>query len=157
DGLRKSALQFLQASKISDDALRASSVARAASIAQDTAVPDLKRADAIDFLTFGNPSDYDTLLRGLLTPQEQPAVKLAALRVLNVIPSTAVSEYLVDLWPVLTKEIRDAAIRVFMHDTARMRILITAMEANKIPANNVSFWTGISLMQVADDKLRERA
>lgn len=157
DGLRKSALQFLQASKISNDALRISSVARAASIAQNTAVSDTKRADAIDFLSFGNPSDYLTLLQGLLTPQEQPAVKFAALRVLNVIPSTAVSEYLVDLWPGLTKEIRDAAIRVFMHDTARMRILITAMEANKIPANNVSFWTGISLMQIADDKLRERA
>ena len=76
---------------------------------------------------------------------------------LNLIPSTAVSEYLVEQWPGLTKEIRDAAVRVFMSDTARMRVLITAMEQNKIAANSVSFWTGIALMQVADDKLRERA
>ncbi|MBX3255971.1 MAG: c-type cytochrome [Chitinophagaceae bacterium] len=157
DGLRKSALQFLQASKITGDALRSSAVTRAESIAQDTTVSDLKRADAIDFLAFGTPSRYQSMLQGLLTPQEQPAVKLAALRILNLVPSTAVSEYLVEHWPGLTKEIRDAAVQVFMSDTARMRILITAMEQNKIAANSVSFWTGIALMQVADDKLRERA
>lgn len=157
DGLRKSALQFLQASKITDDALRLPAVAKAASIAQDTTVPDMKRADAIDFLAFGNPSEYQSMLQGLLTPQEQPGVKLAALRVLNRIPSTAISKYLVEQWSGFTKEIRDAAIRVFMNDTARMRVLITAMEQGKIAPNNVSFWTGIALMQVHDDKLRERA
>lgn len=157
DGLRKSALQFLQASKITDDALRSSAVTRAASVVQDTSISDLKRADAIDFLALGNPPQYQSMLRGLLTPQEQPVVKLAALRVLNLVPSTAVSEYLVAHWSGFTKEIRDAAVRVFMSDTARMRILITAMEQNKIAANSVSFWTGIALMQVADDKLRERA
>ncbi|MFT3949580.1 MAG: c-type cytochrome [Agriterribacter sp.] len=157
DGLRKSVLQFLQSAKITDDALRSTAAARAASIVQDTTLPDSKRADAIDFLAFGNPSEYQSMLQGLLTPQEQPVVKLAALRVLNQVLSTAVSEYLVEQWPGFTKEIRDAAIRVFMNDTARMRVLITAMEQNKIAPNNVSFWTGIALMQVADDKLRERA
>jgi putative membrane-bound dehydrogenase-like protein len=157
DGLRKSALQFLRASKITDDALRSSAVIRAVSIVQDSTALDSKRADAIDFLAFGNPPEYQSMLQGLLTPQEQPVVKLAALRVLNQIPSTAISEYIVEQWPGFTKEIRDAAIRVFMSDTARMRILITAMEQNKIAANSVSFWTGIALMQVSDDKLRERA
>lgn len=157
DGLRKSVLQFLRASKITADALRSSAVARAASIVQDTTISDSKRADAIDFLAFGDPSGYQSMLQGLLTPREQPVVKLAALRVLNQVPSTAVSEYLVEQWPEFTKEIRDAAVRVFMSDTARMRILITAMEQNKIAANSVSFWTGIALMQVDDHKLRERA
>ncbi|HRP55761.1 PVC-type heme-binding CxxCH protein [Agriterribacter sp.] len=157
DGLRKSALQFLQASKITDETLRSSAITRAASVAQDTTLPDLKRADAIDFLTLGNPARYQSMLQGLLTPREQPAVKLAALRVLNLVPSTEVSEYIVEHWSGLTKEIRDAAIRVFMSDTARMRILITAMEQDKIPANSASFWTSIALMQVADDQLRDRA
>lgn len=157
EGLRKSALQFLRASKITDDALRTSAVTRAVSIVQDSTAPDMKRADAIDFLTFGNPPEYQSMLQGLLTPQEQPVVKLAALRVLNQVRSTAVSEYIVEQWPGFTKEIRDAAVRVFMSDTSRMRVLITAMEQNKIAANSVSFWTGIALMQVDDDKLRERA
>lgn len=155
--LRKSVLQFLQSSKITDDALRASAVARAVAIVQDTTGSDMKRADAIDFLALGSPSEYQSMLQGLLTPQEQPVVKLAALRVLNLVPSTGVSEYIVEHWAGLTKEIRDAAIHVFMSDTARMRILIVAMEQNKIPANSVSFWTSIALMQVADDQLRERA
>jgi len=157
DELRKSVLQFLRASTITDDALRSSAVTRAASIALDTTLPDMKRADVIDFLSFGNPTEYQAMLQGLLTPQEQPSVKLAALRVLNLVPSTAVSEFLVEQWPGLTKEIRDAAVRVFMSDIDRMNILITAMEQNKISTNSVSFWTGIALMQVADDTLRERA
>lgn len=157
NGLRKSALQFLQTSKISNDALRTEAISRAVALVKDTAASDAKRADAIDFLGFGNPADYQALLEGLLTPQEQPVVTIAALRILNQIPSTAVSQYLVEHWPGFTKEIRDAAIRVFMTDTARMRILIGAMEENKIPANNVSFWTSISLMQVSDNQLRERA
>ncbi|MBN8856842.1 MAG: c-type cytochrome [Sphingobacteriales bacterium] len=157
DGLRKSVLQFLRASKIADDALRLPAVTKAVAVAQDTTVSDVKRADAIDFLAFGNPPEYQSMLQGLLTPQEQPVVKLAALRVLSLIPSTAVSEYIVEHWPGFTKEIRDAAVRVFMSDTARMRVLITAMEQNKIPTNSVSFWTGIALMQVGDDKLRDRA
>lgn len=157
DGLRKSALQFLQASKISNDALRSSAISRAVSLVKDTTASDSKRADAIEFLSFGNPADYQSMLEGLLTPQEQPIVKLAALRILNQIPGTAVCAYLTDHWSGFTKEIRDAAIRVFMTDTARMRVLINAMEENKIPANNVSFWTSISLMQVSDNQLRERA
>ncbi len=157
DGLRKSALQFILASEIESDAMRNAALSQAVVIAKDTGVSDTKRADAIDFLTIGNPSDYQSMLQDLLTPREQPAVKLAALRVLNIIPSTAVSEHLVQLWPGLTKEIRDAAIRLFMHDTARMRVLIMAMEENKIPANNVSFITSIQLMQVADSRLREQA
>mgnify|MGYP003433540101 FL=1 len=157
DGLRKSALQFIHASEIESGTLRSAALGRAVTIAKDTSLSDTKRADAIDFLTIGNPSDYQSMLQSLLTPQEQPAVKLAALRVLNVIPSTAVSEHLVALWPGLTKEIRDAAIRVFMHDTARMRVLIKAMEQNKIPTNSVSFVTSIQLMQIADSRLRELA
>lgn len=157
NGLQKSALQFLQSSKISDEALRTSAITKAASIVKDTLADDSKRAAAIDFLAFGNPADYQSMLEDLLVPQESTVVKLAALRILNQIPSTAVSHYLVDHWPVFTKEIRDASIRVFMTDTSRMRVLITAMEENKIPTNNVSFWTSIALMQVADDQLRERA
>lgn len=157
DELRRAALQFLQVSKISDSAVLNKAIAQAVAITQNTQLPDGKRADAIDFLALGNPPEYQSMLQGLLTPQEQPVVKLAALRVLNLVPSTAVSEYLVEHWSGFTKEIRDAAVRVFMSDTARMRVLITAMEQNKIATSNVSFWTGIALMQVSDDQLRERA
>lgn len=157
DELRRAALQFLQVSKISDSAVLNKAISEALAIARNTQLPDKKRADAVDLLALGNPPAYQSMLRGLLTPQEQPVVKLAALRVLNLVPSTAVSEYLVEHWSGFTKEIRDAAVRVFMNDTARMRVLITAMEQNKIPTSNVSFWTGIALMQVRDDQLRERA
>lgn len=157
DEWRKSVLQFIKAADITATHLRNAALTRALTIAKDTALSDAKRADAIDFLDIGAPSDYQSILLGLLTPQEQPAVKLAALRVLNQIPSASVSEQLVNLWPGLTKEIRDAAIRVFMRDTARMRVLIGAMEQGKISTNSVSFVTSIQLMQIPDSRLRETA
>ena len=75
DGLRKSALQFIHASEIESGTLRSAALGRAVTIAKDTSLSDTKRADAIDFLTIGNPSDYQSMLQSLLTPQEQPAVK----------------------------------------------------------------------------------
>ena len=155
--LRRSSLQFLLASKITNTSVLNNSISRAAAIAANTALPDAERTDAIDFLTIDNPSQHLEMLQNLLTPQEQPAVKLAALRTMNVMPSTAPCEYLVAQWPVLTKEIRDAAIRVFMHDTARMRILINAIDENKISTTSMPFHTGVQLMQLADDALRNKA
>lgn len=157
DGLRKSVLQLIQASEMEGDALLSDALKKAETIAKDSTAAAGQRSAAIDFLGLGNAAGYQDMLLGLLLPQEQPAVKLAALRVLNRVPSTEVSEHLVNLWPGLTQEIRDAAIRVFMTDTSRMRVLIAAMEQEKIPTNSVSFVTSIQLMQIADNSLRERA
>lgn len=157
DELRKASLQFLQASKVSDNTILSPAIEKAVAVAKNSELPDAKRADAIDFLTLGNAAQHMQLLQDLLIPQEQPAVKLAALRAMNTIPSTAGCEYLANNWPKITNDIRDAAIRVFMSDSARMRLLINAIGEDKIPTSSVPFLTSVQLMQVADDALRARA
>jgi putative heme-binding domain-containing protein len=57
---------------------------------------------------------------------------------------------------VLTKDIREAAISVFVTDTARIALFVDAMEKNKIQTSSVSFNRSVGLMQVQDEKLRMR-
>jgi len=116
-----------------------------------------KRAEAIDFLTLGDPSAQVSMLEKLLVPQEQPAVQLAVLRTLNEIPSNNVSEYLIRQWPVLTTEIREAAIEVLMADPERSALLIDALEKGKILTSSVSFERSVGLMMMKDESLRNRA
>ena len=156
DDLRQASFQLLKTNGISDESLKTASVAKAASIAGDTKLADNRRADAIDFISLGDAAVHLPFLEKLLVPQEQPAIQLAALRTINSIPSTAGCEYLIQQWPVLTTEIRDAAISVFMADTARIALLIDALEKNKIQTSSVSFNTSVGLMQVRDEKLRMR-
>lgn len=155
---RNAALQVLQVSKIQNNAMRELAINKALDIIKDNHLPVNRRADALDFIKIEDPSVHLAMLEQLITnPQEQPAVKFAALRVMNAIPSTAASEFLANHWTEFTTEIRDAAIKVFMADTSRMRVLIQSMEKGKVPTNSVSFITSVQLMQLADENLRNLA
>lgn len=156
DKLRHSTFQLLKTNGISDEAERNAAVARAVSIIPDTSFSDEKRAGVIDFISLGNPATYASVLKNLLVPQEQPAVQLAAVRTLSTIPDNVFCEYLVQQWPVLTSEIREAAIAVFMTNPERIALLIAAIENGKINSSNVSFNRSVQLMQVQDEKLRSR-
>jgi putative membrane-bound dehydrogenase-like protein len=155
--LRQASLQLLQISGITDKGLQLASVAKAMVITTDTSISDKKRADAIDFVSLGDPLIHITSLQNFLVPQEHPLVQLAALRTLSHIPSDTISKYLISQWPVLTTEIRDAAIDIFMENPDRMKILIEALEKQKILISSVSFGRSVSLMQVKDESLRNRA
>jgi putative heme-binding domain-containing protein len=150
-------LQMLKIDGISNLTLKTASIAKAVSIIKDSSLSREKRADAIDFITLDDPSAHVLLLENLLVPQEQASVQLAALRTLSKIPSNAVSEYLIQQWPALTNEIRDAAIGVLMVNPERRALLIDAIEKGKILASSVSFNRSVSLMMMKDENLRKRA
>ncbi|WP_349316252.1 PVC-type heme-binding CxxCH protein [Chitinophaga sp. MM2321] len=154
--LRHASFQLLKSTGISDDLVKAAAIAQALTIAGDTKLPDEKRADAIDFISLGDATPHLSFLEKLIVPQEQPRVQLAALRTINTIPSTEGAQYLIRQWPVMTTEIREAAISVFLHNQERIALLIDAMEKNQILTSSVSFNTSVGLMQVRDEKLRER-
>ena len=98
-------------------------------------------------------------MKQLIVPQEQPTIQLAALKILNKIPNTTVSEYVIKQWPVLTPEIREAAIATFLGKDKqdRIELLLTAIETNKIQTSSVSFGRSVGLMQNTDENLRNRA
>jgi len=155
--IRKSSLDLLQVNGITDTALLAASTRRAAMVMNDTKQDHRRRAEAIDFIALGNPAPYEGDLKKFVDPKEEPPVQLAALRTLNKVKGTAINEYLIGKWQVLTPEIRDAAVATFMNDSNRVALLIDALEKNRIDAPSVSFGRSVQLMQNPNDDLRNRA
>jgi putative heme-binding domain-containing protein len=84
-------------------------------------------------------------------------VQLAAVRTLNLVKGISVSQYIIQQWPELTPEIRDAAIRIFLGKPDRVNLLLTAMEKEVILPTSVSFGSSVGLMMQSDSTLRRRA
>ena len=155
--MRNASYHVLKVQGISDETLKNQSIEKALLIIKDSTQKADRRADAIDFLSLGDPSSYIAILEKLLVPQEQSEVQLAAVRTLNLVPGTVVSQYIIQQWPELTPEIRDAAIRIFLGKPYRVNLLLTAMEKGLILSTSVSFESSIGLMMQSDSTLRHRA
>lgn len=134
-------------------------IQRAVKISTDRSLPDEIRNEAINFISLSDPTPYSTVLKQLIVPQEQPIIQLAALKVLNKIPNTTVSDYVIKQWSVLTPEIREAAIGTFLGKDKqdRVNLLLTAIETGKIQSSSVNFGRSVGLMQNIDKNLRNRA
>lgn len=157
ESLRRAALSLLKTTGISNGSLKADAIRKAVAMVSDTSLPNKQRADAINFIALGDPAPYIDRLKKLLVPQEKLMVQVAALQTLSLIPSNGVCEYLVQQWPALTNDVREEAVGVFLTSPDRMKLLIDALEAGKIPGSSVSFTRSVRLMQVNDDSLRKRA
>tara|TARA_R110002167_G_scaffold68872_1_gene194483 strand:+ start:10509 stop:13544 length:3036 start_codon:yes stop_codon:yes gene_type:complete len=155
--MRNASYQVLKVGGISEESLRGQSIEKALLIIKDSIHKADRRAEAIDFLSLGDSSYYVSILEKLLVPQEPSIVQLAALRTLNLVPGTSVSQYIIRQWPELTPEIRDAAIETFMGKPERVNLLLTAMEKDLILPNSVSYYGSVGLMMQTDKKLRNRA
>ncbi|HLL41680.1 MAG TPA: c-type cytochrome, partial [Segetibacter sp.] len=155
--MREAAVQLLKAIGIHDELLAEISIKKAVSIMQDRSMPDEKREEAINFLSLHNPVVYQAQLKKLIVPQEQATVQLAALKTLSLIPGLTVSQYILKQWPVLTPEIRDAAISTFLSSPDRVSYLLDAIDSGRIHRSSFSFIQGVQLMTGGDDKLRKRA
>ncbi len=157
--VRQAALEMLRVIGLKDETLKTKSIPRAIKIATDRSLSDKNRTESINFISLIDPTPHSTVLKQLIVPQEQPIIQLAALKVLNKIPNTTVSEYAIKQWPVLTPEIREAAIGTFLgkDNQDRIELLLTAIETNKIQASSVSFERSVGLMQNTDKNLRNRA
>jgi putative membrane-bound dehydrogenase-like protein len=155
--MRNASYHVLKVQGITEEALKNQSIEKALSIIKDSTQKSDRRADAIDFLSLGDPSSYENILEKLLVPQEQSVVQLAAVRTLNLVKGISVSQYIIQQWPELTPEIRDAAIRIFLGKPDRVNLLLTAMEKEVILPTSVSFGSSVGLMMQSDSTLRRRA
>ena len=157
--VRQAALEMLRVIGLKDESLKNKSIQRVLKIATNRSLSDKSRTESINFIALTDPSPHSTVLKQLIVPQEQPIIQLAALKILNKIPTTTLSEYVIKQWPVLTPEIREAAIGTFLGKDKqdRIELLLTAIETNKIQASSVSFGRSVGLMQNTDENLRNRA
>ena len=124
--MRKASLHMLSVTRQSKG-IDAAYIKRALAIINDPAEREDKRADAVDFLALGNPSDHMTLLNKLIIPTEQLSVQLASLRTMSTINDTSVCGYLLRQWPNLTPDLRDPAVRMFLASDDRVAMLLRAM------------------------------
>ena len=154
---RESAMQLLKANGITDAALEKTSMRRAVQIMNDEKHDGRKRAEAIRLLSLADASPYAENLKKLIDPKEQTIIQQAALSTLGTIETEPVSNFLIEKWPLLTPDIRNEAIDIFMRDSAGISMLVDALEKNTINPGSVSFPTSVQLMQNSNDNLRNRA
>ncbi|MBS1737905.1 MAG: c-type cytochrome, partial [Bacteroidetes bacterium] len=155
--MREAAFQLLKWNGIIDSSLKQHAVLQAAGLMKDTTQPAGRRAEAIRFLSFGDIGSYSDELKKLMNTKEEFSVQLAAMQTLGLVKGTAIGEYIIEQWPVLSPSIREAAIGIFMADSSRIALLIDALETNKINPGYVSFSGSVQLMQNSDENLRNRA
>lgn len=155
--MREASLQLLISSGISDSSLKQRSILRAVGIMNDTMQTSKKREEAIRFISLGDVTPYRDMLKRLIDAKEGFPVQLAALHALSLVKGTAISEYIIEQWPVLSPSIREAAINMFMADSSRVHLLVDAIEKDKINPSDVNFSNSVQLMLNKDEKLRERA
>src|SRR5205085_8422981 len=90
---------------------------------------------------------YADDLKKLIVPNEERLVQMAALNTLSKMKGTVVSEYVIQQWPVMTPEVRSEAVNTFLDDSARIVLLINALEKNIINTSSVPCGTSVRLMQ----------
>ncbi|MDQ4140527.1 MAG: c-type cytochrome, partial [Bacteroidota bacterium] len=155
--VREGVLQILKVTGLPDGNLAESSLQQAREIASNKKLPEDQRALAVEFLALQNPKPYRDFLTGLINPREPLPVQLAALHTLSAIPDFTVNRFVLQQWPTLTPELRDAAINTFMSSPERIGLLLDALEAGKIQAASIGWPRSVSLMAQENEKLRNRA
>jgi putative membrane-bound dehydrogenase-like protein len=148
---------LLRENSISNATVKNASIQKAVSIMNDSSADFRTRAAAVKFLQLGDVEPYKENLKRLIVPSEEPVVQIAAINTLAKVKGTTVSEYTIQQWPVLTPEVRSEAVNTFLGDSARIVLLLNALETNKINTSSVEFGTSVELMQNEDSVLRGRA
>jgi putative membrane-bound dehydrogenase-like protein len=155
--IREASLRLLKVNGITDSSFKYDAINKAVTIMNDSSQADKKRAEAIEFIALGDPAPFAKELEKLIDTKEEIQVQLAALQTMSLVKGTAISEYIIQQWPVLSPAIRDAAINSFLDDSMRIALLIDALENDKIKPEQVGFSNSVQLMMNRDENLRNRA
>lgn len=156
--VRKSAMHLLKVAEVKDEKLIKGAVEKAAVIAGDHHQPEERRAESTDFISLRDPSLYAKLLTQLITPKEPLSIQLASLRALSEVQDTAVYSFILSQWPVLTPEVRDAAVKSFLTSDERMSLLLNSIERGVIQTSEINWHRKVALMNnQSNDMLRNKA
>ncbi|MBY5959662.1 c-type cytochrome [Membranicola marinus] len=132
-------------------------MARAVQRSQDKNLPVSYRIQMLNFLTLGAPENFEIEIKSLIVPSQDPSVQTAALKVYDIIPGTAVSEYVLKHWEEMTSTVRDEALSTFMRSQDRVKMLLHALESGTIPKSELGWTRTVRLNQYHDESLRKRA
>lgn len=158
DSARQAALLVLETTGLpSTDAWL---VEYALAIAQDEAESAMHRALAIDVLRLAGPAAHSAVLRSLIVPRAPTAVQLAAVRAFGAAAGTESTEFLIESWPNLTPEVRDAALASILSwplQSERIILLLDAIAEGRVHPAAISWPHKVTLMRDIPDALKRRA
>jgi putative membrane-bound dehydrogenase-like protein len=155
--IRRASIQLLKITGLPAGTRGQSALEKSLRTATDATASLDKRTEAIGFLSFGNPADYQTTLKKLVAPNEPKAVQVGALKTLSVIPDETVSHFLLEQWPSLTPDLRDAGINTFMANEKRIKLLLDGLESGKIDQASIGWPRSVGLMAQQNPELKARS
>ncbi len=155
--VRMGSLQLLKITGLPESTESKAALQKSLRVAVDPNAQLEKRTEAINFLSFGNPKDHEAVMKKLIAPNEPKSVQLAALKTLSAIPDETVSHYLLEKWPSLTRDLRDAAVNTFMVNEKRIKLLLDGLEEGKIDQTSIGWPRSVGLMAQSNEALRNRS
>jgi putative membrane-bound dehydrogenase-like protein len=155
--VRQASLQLLKVIGLPSGTESEKALQKAQLTAEDPKATLEKRTEAVNFLALGNPANHVALLKKLIEPNQPKPVQLAALKTLSAIPDETVSHFLLEQWPTLTRDLRDAAINTFMSNEKRIKLLLDGIESGRIEVASVGWPRSVGLMAQQNEALRNRS
>jgi putative heme-binding domain-containing protein len=152
--VRQAALELLGGVGVSENLKNKE---RARKLAENPALTESERVLGINFLALHQPAYQEATFQQLIRPTEPLSVQLAAVKGLGKIQGLSPVRYLLDQWPKLTPDLREAALQPLMGSEERIDLLLQALEKGEIQVSNLGWRRSVSLMNHANEKLRTRA
>ncbi|MFI5192749.1 MAG: PVC-type heme-binding CxxCH protein [Chitinophagales bacterium] len=133
-------------------------LAKARSVAADTAVNNAYRGDALQLLALDKKADNTALLEQIIAnPANPETLQEAAIHTYNVLSPKAACDYMVRHWKTLGFDARESAMEAFLSSTENTNILIQAIGNNSIPASGISWSNKVRLMNDGDVDILNRS
>ncbi|MCF0060435.1 c-type cytochrome [Dyadobacter chenwenxiniae] len=155
--VRQGSIQLLNITGLIQNASTKLAVEKSVRTALDKKASVENRTAAINFLSLDNPKLYIRPLKKLIAPTEPLPVQLAALKTLSAVPDNTVSHFVVEQWPSLTRDVRNAAINTFMVNESRISLLLDALEKKIIDPSAIGWPRSVGLMAQGNAALKARS
>ncbi len=115
------------------------------------------RVAAVRLLALAGAGTFESQLHSVLNRADSAAVQSAAVRALGDTSGERAASVFLELWPRWTPAVRDEAVRAFMREPGRIRMLLDAVTAGRIQRTEIDRPLRIRLMMQQDEPLRARA
>lgn len=155
--LRGAILDVLERLGLPPGAAAADAIAQAERYVPVVEAGEELRVAAVRVLALAGADRFEPQLRAVLSRADSAAVQIAAVRALGDVSGDRPAATFLELWPRWTPAVRDEAVRAFMREPGRIRMLVDAVSAGRIQRMEIDRPLRIRLMMQQDEQLRTRA
>lgn len=132
-------------------------VENAMATALNAEAEEIKRVEAIRYVTLGDIEQYKEKLKSIVATDPTPVVKAEALQALGKVKGTEVSDFILSSWETMTPDIREVALETFLTENDRVKLLLNAVVNKQIPVTAIGWKRSVVLMNNGDEQLRNQA